>query len=133
MIRVALDLDRAAVDRGHDQRHRPGPPRHRGRVVEELAWDDPFRALRERHKMHLRFAAATQAEPGERHRGAHELEKAAARNFVAFDLLRARGKFPLEPAAEFRRVAELTDAPPILFPGQIGRGMLEDAFHRWHP
>ena len=126
---IAFDLDRTAVDRRHHQRHRAVTPRHRGRIVKFLARDGPFRALREGDEVHLRFAAAAQAEPGQRHRRAHQSEETAARNFVHLHLLRAGGEFPFQPIAEFGRVAQLAEAAPVLLPGLVGRWVLQDALH----
>jgi hypothetical protein len=80
--------------------------------------------------MRFRTTAAVQAKTRERHRRAHQFQKAATRDFVAFHLRGAGGEFLLEPAAEFRRVAQLTEATPVLLPGLLGRRMFEDAFHR---
>ena len=130
MKRIAFDLDRTPVDRGDHQRDRAGPTRHRGRVIERLARNCPFNAFRERNEMHLRFAATVQTEARQRHGRAHQFQKASPRNFIALQLRRARWKFALEPAAEFRRIGELVQTAPVAFPGQRFGGMFEDAFHR---
>jgi hypothetical protein len=130
MVRIAFDLDRATVHRRDDERHRTVTPRHRGRIVERLARNDPLGALGERHQMHLGLAATVQAEASQRHRGAHQFQETPARNFVAFNLRCASGKFAFQPVAKLRRVAQFAKTAPVLLAGLSGRGMLQDAFHR---
>src|SRR5437899_11831019 len=53
MKRIALHLDRPAVNGGCDQRNCAGAARHCRRVVKKFSWDRPLRAFGERDEMHL--------------------------------------------------------------------------------
>ena len=58
-------------------------------------------------------------ETSQRHGCAHELQKTPARNLIAVQFRRARGKFALEPAAKFRRVASSPRLRQYCLPGQV--------------
>src|SRR6266404_5447720 len=57
MKRIALDLDRPAVNGGRDQRNCAGAARHRRSIVKKFSGNRPLGALRERNEVHFRTAA----------------------------------------------------------------------------
>ena len=126
--RVAFQFGRTPVTRRGDERHGAVAARHGRRVVEEFARDGPLGALREGHEIRLGAAATGQADAGQGHRAAHELEKIAARQFAAMPLGCALREFAFEFFREVGRGRQFVEAAPkrrTLFAG----GMGQDAFH----
>ena len=131
--RIPLDLGRAAIGGGDNDRHGTRRSRHGAGVVEELARDGPLGALGEGNEVRLGTAASGETHAGDRGGGPHEADEIAAGeaigSFTAGGLI---GELAGEILVERRGILTLPLAPPE---GRlrVTRGMLENLFHRWQP
>ena len=128
MQRVAFEFGRTPVARRGDERHGAVAAGHGRRVVEEFAGDGPLDAIGERNQVSLGTAATGQADAGQRHGAAHQLEEVAAGQFAAMPLGRTLRKLALEFFGEVGRGRQFVETAPeirTLFAG----GMRKDAFH----
>src|SRR5690606_8522553 len=84
VLRVAVDVDRAALERGRHERLRCATELERRRVLERRARDLVLGAARQRDDLFLLVAAAARAgrETGEAHARAHQVEEVAARHRI---------------------------------------------------
>ena len=129
---IALDLGRATVGGGDDDRDGARGGRHRARVVEELAGDGPFGRLRKGNKMSLGAPASRESHAGQCGGGTHEAHEVTAGETI---LVTARGgirELTSKPLGEGSGTLALLQRTPeggIGLAGWMGKNLL----HRWQP
>ncbi len=112
VLGIAVDLDGPELVALYQQRHRAGRERVRRGKVHRLAQNQVFRRLDVGINRLIGLLGAT-GQPGQRHRCAHQLQEAAARNRID-PLLRRRGKLALHRRLKLRRIGQLIERPPVL-------------------